>query len=104
MIWIEITKYPMRIVTKGHAVGAGDPGRNLVCCAVSTEMYTLVEAAKSMDVPCPYEEEDGFMDVIFTPRPAKAFEADIIFKTIISGLVALGTQYPEYIMIRKEYD
>lgn len=104
MIWIDVSKYPMRILSRGHADGAGDPGNNLVCCAVSTLMYTLVEAANTMDIPYSSKEELGFMDVTFTPRPAKAYEADMIFKTIISGLVALASQYPDHIFIRKEYD
>jgi uncharacterized protein YsxB (DUF464 family) len=104
MIKVEISRHPLRIASKGHAVGAGDPGFNLVCCSVSTLMYTLVEAADAMDIPNTCKLDDGFMDVTFTPRPAKAFEADVIFKTIFAGLVALATQYPDYIYLRKEYD
>lgn len=104
MIWIEITKYPMRIICKGHADGAGEPGNNLVCCSVSTLMYTLVESARAMDINYTSSEDFGFMDVTFTPRPARSFEADIIFKTIISGIVALASQFPEFIHLRKEYD
>lgn len=104
MIYIEITKYPMRIKSMGHADGAGELGENLVCCSVSTLMYTLVEAARAMDIPYSCIENTGFMDVTFTPRPARAEKADIIFKTIISGLVALASQYPEFILLRKEYD
>lgn len=104
MIWIDISKYPMRIISRGHATGAGDPGFNLVCCSVSTLMYTLVEAGDQMDINSSVAADDGFMDVTFTPRPAKAYEADMIFRTIISGLVSLASQYPDYIYLRKEYD
>ena len=104
MIYIDISRYPMMIQSKGHADGAGEPGENLVCCAVSTLMYTLVETANAIDIPYSSKEDFGFMDVVFNPRPSKSFEADIVFKTIISGLVALASQYPEYILLRKEYD
>ena len=94
----------MRIISRGHASGAGEPGQNLVCCAVSTLMYTLVEASDQMDINASVSCDDGFMDVTFTPRPAKAYEADMIFRTIISGLMSLASQYPDYIHLRKEYD
>lgn len=104
MIWIDVSKHPMRIASRGHADGAGEYGNNLVCCSVSTLMYDLIEAANAMDIPYTLKEDFGYMDVTYTPRPARAYDADIIFKTIISGLVALASQYPEYIHLRKEYD
>ena len=104
MIDIVLKKYPMSIVSTGHATGAGEKGNNLVCCAVSTLIYTLVEALSAANVNFSDSMADGYADITICPRPAKMFEADTIFQTIISGLTALADQNPEYITLRKEYD
>lgn len=104
MIDISITKYPMRIVSKGHATGAGEPGNNLICCSVSTMIYNGAEGASFLDINHSFETADGYADLTFNPRPARAYDAEIVFKTIMAGLLSLAQQYPEYIRVRKEYE
>ena len=104
MIDITIEKYPMRLLSTGHATGAAEPGENLVCCAVSTLVYTLAEALSASGVNFSDSLADGYADITLCPRPAKMFEADVMFNTIIVGLKALADQYPEYITLRKEYE
>jgi uncharacterized protein YsxB (DUF464 family) len=104
MIDIVLEKYPMRLKCTGHATGAGDQGQNLVCCAVSTLIYTLDEALDEAGIPFSDSIEEGYADITLSPRPAKMYVADIIFQTIITGLSCLAEQYPEYITLRKEYE
>ena len=104
MIDIEITRNPMRIHCTGHATGAGDPGENLVCCAVTTLIYTLDEALYAESINCTDEIEGGYADIILLPRPAKSQDAETIFRTICTGLKCLAEQYPDFISFRKEYD
>ena len=88
----------MRIVTKGHATGAGLAGANLVCCAVSTLMYTLLSAADDKGIVSGITLADGFMDISIKDDP----EAECMMTTVTSGLESLAAQYPECITIRKE--
>ena len=104
MIDIVLKKYPMQLKCIGHATGAGEPGENLVCCAVSTLVQTLDEALAAAGIYFSDSIEDGYADITLSPRPAKMYEADIIFQTIITGLICLADQYPEFITLRKEYE
>ena len=96
MISIDITKDPVRIVSKGHATGAGLAGANLVCCAVSTLMYTLLSAADEKGIVSSFSMADGFMDITLE-------RDDGSVGTVLSGLESLASQYPAYITIRKEH-
>ena len=104
MIDIVLEKYPMRLKCTGHATGAGEPGENLICCAVSTLIYTLDEALAAAGIPVSDSIDEGYADITLSPRPAKMYVADIIFQTIITGLICLADQYPEFITLRKEYE
>ena len=88
----------MRIVAKGHATGAGLAGANLVCCAVSTLLYTLLSAADEKSIVSGISVADGSMDLSIKDDP----EAECMMATVVSGLESLALQYPESITIRKE--
>ncbi len=97
-IYIESTKDPLRIVSRGHATGAGLAGSNLVCCAVSTLLYTLLSAADEKGLVSGVSMADGFMDISIGDDP----EGECMVRTVVTGLESLASQYPAYISIRKE--
>lgn len=98
MITIEIKKEPLRIVSRGHATGAGLAGANLVCCAVSTLLYTLLSAAEDIGALSDVSLADGFMDLAIGPGERAA----CMVHTVVTGLESLAAQYPAYITIKKE--
>ncbi len=98
MITIEIKKEPLRIVSRGHATGAGLAGANLVCCAVSTLLYTLLSAAEDSGALSGVSLADGFMDLSIGPGERAA----CMVHTVVTGLESLAAQYPAYITIKKE--
>ena len=94
----------LEVTAKGHATGAGSPGENLVCCAVSTLLYTCAEAAEELHVRNSSSFSDGFADVKLLPRNGRYEAAYALFTTIATGLCRLAEEYPEYITLRKEND
>lgn len=93
---------PMSIEAKGHASGAGDPGKNLVCCAISTLMYTIMEAADELHIYAESKMDDGYAYIVLLPRGQRYEAANILYETIMTGLRHLAEQYPEFILMRKE--
>ena len=101
MIEIEMNKYPMSLKANAHATGAGEQGENLVCCAVSTLVLTFCEAIMQAGISCIHDVEEGKAIIRVTPRPAKTYEADIIYQTVATGLSCLAEEYPEYISMKR---
>ena len=89
------------IIAEGHAGSAGK-GEDLVCCAISTLMYTLEEALQRFNIPTKVTLQDGFFRVCAFPSLESRGRADIIFKTIGSGLEHLSLQYPDNVKYLKK--
>ena len=103
-IFIETSKDPLRIVSRGHATGAGLAGSNLVCCAVSTLLYTLLSAADGKGMVAGLSVADGYMDLRLEPGAGREAEADCMVETVLSGLESLASQYPAWITLRRGKD
>lgn len=82
----------------GHA-GAGEPGEDLVCAAVTILMRTL--EASVMDNRarlCPTVcHKDGYARIQCNPAPRAKAKSKEIFTTIYRGYELLAQQYPEYV-------
>ena len=78
----------------GHA-GSNEPGKDLVCCAVSTLFFTLANRIGGIsDEPSvSYKAGEGHIEA----RGKDTLEP---FETILTGLTTLSGQYPEYITIK----
>jgi uncharacterized protein YsxB (DUF464 family) len=85
----------------GHA-NAGARGSDLVCCAVSTLFYTLAHALdgnKHMLDEFSVEDESGKGEIICTFKSEYEANIECICDTILIGLYALKTNYPDKIKI-----
>lgn len=83
----------------GHA-NAGAMGSDLVCCAVSTLFYTLAHALdgnKHMLEAFSVEDESGKGEITCTFKSEYEANIECIWDTILIGLYALQTNYPDKI-------
>lgn len=89
----QISNDEFEIEVKGHA-GYAAVGNDIVCSAISILVQTLAyhvgEVAKEHD----YKISSGEVWI-----RAKGETAMVSFKTILTGLNMLQTQYPEYISV-----
>lgn len=84
----------------GHA-GAepNELGHDLVCCAVSTLMQTLLYAASKAGHMLDHETEDGYLHVSITPGQRFTRELQAMFRTVEDGIEMLAQAYPECVEI-----
>lgn len=92
------------LTVSGHAY-ADEPGKDLVCAAVSTLAQTLVNAVESVGVLAENamncELENGFLH--FEIDKSVTSEAiDIVFKTILIGIEGIQNTYPKYVSCKIE--
>lgn len=87
------------IKVTGHAY-SDEPGRDLVCAAVSTLSQTLVNAVESIgeiperDIQC--KIENGFLKFVIDDKWLND-TVDIAFKTIMIGIDGIQKTYPKYV-------
>lgn len=100
MITIEHKKYNKieEINVKGHA-GYAPIGKDIICSAVSSVVYTLKIALEKADenkkallLKC--ELNEGKALIVFEPLSA---ETKAVVNALIDGLKALSDSYPDYI-------
>lgn len=86
----------------GHAY-SDEPGKDLVCAAVSTLAQTLLNAVEILgNVPENRIQccvENGFLEMIIQPTDANDV-IDIVFKTMIIGIEGIENAYPKYVKHR----
>ena len=84
----------------GHA-GAeiNAEGHDMVCCAVSALMQTLLYTASKSGHMLDHETEDGYMRVAITPGQRFTRDLQIMFRTVEDGIEMLAQAYPECIEI-----
>lgn len=88
------------LAVSGHAGAQQNAeGHDLVCCAVSTLMQTLLYTASKAGHMLDHEAEDGYMRVAITP--GERFTRDLMekFRTVEDGIEMLAQAYPECIEI-----
>lgn len=90
------------IKVTGHAF-ADEPGKDLVCAAVSTLAQTLVNAVEALgNVPENRIEctvKSGFLEMKIQPTDANEV-IDIVFKTMKIGIEGIENTYPQYVKHR----
>lgn len=86
----------------GHAY-SDEPGKDLVCAAVSTLAQTLVNAVESLGgipeerIKCTVKS--GFLEMKIQPLDANEV-IDIVFKTMKIGIEGIENTYPMYVKHR----
>lgn len=90
---IRITAGDCVLTAVGHA-GAAPKGADLVCCAVSTLIYTLA-AGITGEKEARISLSAGRAHISCTPnRQARA-----VFSCILKGLTLLAAEYPQYVRV-----
>ena len=100
---IEIKIHPFRIEAKGHA-GYDEPGRDIVCAAVSTLLSALslgVERESNYGCLAAFESalEQGAAVITAKPHPPYLREVRLLFDVFAQALLQIAEQYPEYVRI-----
>ncbi len=87
---------------QGHA-GFDDPGKDIVCSAVSAIVYTALGGMDELAGFQSFEEKDGEFISCFFPddlSDEQLFITGIIVKTMIIGLEQIEVDYGQYVRIR----
>jgi uncharacterized protein len=85
---------------QGHAGDAAE-GESIVCAAVSSLMYTAVNALESVAgvVPAVRKDNRKALISITLPETCDNRDAQIILLTIVQGLKDISREYPKYVRI-----
>jgi uncharacterized protein YsxB (DUF464 family) len=93
---IDARIYEESIVITGHA-GAGPVGHDLVCCAVSTLVHTLIISLEELTEATVYSDiREGYASIGIPPE-TRSQTAQTLIDGFICGLEALADSYPENI-------
>lgn len=98
---VKDNRYTLK--ASGHC-GAAPLGTDIVCAAVSSHFYTLLEALRRGDCEIIAEgelDEDGAVTLsadIYDKRTQAVFDA------ICAGLVLLSENYPEYLEFSESFE
>jgi uncharacterized protein YsxB (DUF464 family) len=89
----------------GHA-GYASHGEDIVCAAISVLMQTAVnslEAVAGLEYFIYEADESGYMyiELPASMNEAKAHDADVIFRTVLTGLEGIADAYPKHIKLLK---
>lgn len=96
-------QYFFGLTVSGHA-RSDVPGRDLVCCAVSTLIGTLFSTLEEQEFA--YESEDdqeaGFAELKVTVGEEEMPAVYMIFMTIMIGLLQVADDHPDYVSIHRK--
>ena len=101
MIVVTYKRSEYSVSIRGHA-GSNEPGRDLVCAAVSILTYTLSGAIDRMLTDNlassgVIQIDPGDTDISCNPNDNYKDKASIIMDSICRGFVLLSDNYPQYI-------
>ena len=107
MIKVDVTKadkHYHKLKLSGHAY-SDEPGRDLVCAAVSTLAQTVANAIEQIG-KVPEESlglkiKEGYLSLSIE-QAYRSETTDIIFETFIVGIEGIEGTYPEYVRLRIE--
>jgi uncharacterized protein len=103
MTRIEIRREGGRVTqlkAQGHA-GRAKSGENLVCAAVSSLMYTAINALESVAgvVPMIHKNDQTALLQFTLPDGCESHDAQVILRTVIQGLTDISLEYPKLVGI-----
>lgn len=87
-------------VVEGHAY-YDEPGRDVVCAAVSAIAYNAVASLLNLAGGCQYEDKTGYLEVFAkeSKSPKKNQVAKIILESTKIGFKQIENSYGEYIEV-----
>lgn len=85
------------MLAEGHAGAGKDAGYDMVCCAVSTLMFTLVAALDVYGVEADGHAADGYLRIRAKPNKQKRVQTATAFETVAAGMELLAGKYPEHV-------
>lgn len=88
---------------KGHAQW-DEPGKDIVCSAVSAVAYTGIGALLNMAGGCEYIADEGDMKCFLRDDISEVHKeaAQIILKSVYIGFMQIKKSYGKYVMVREE--
>lgn len=101
---IKVLVKPKRysVTMTGHA-NYSEPGTDIVCAAASMLFYTLAETVTSYSkevFECePYTDTGDKNVVACTPKEEYRANFDVIYQTILNGLMLLKENYPDSVNV-----
>lgn len=89
-----------QVKAQGHA-GRAKSGSNLVCAAVSSLMYTAVNALESVAgvVPMIRKDDETALVQLTLPDGCESRDAQVVLLTVIQGLQDISHEYPKLVKI-----
>lgn len=104
MINIAYTKKNNSFVLEFQGHANYNPGNDIVCSAVSVLCYTLAGAVSNIPPECVYTEKRLGSGCAYVKVNIKNKEirekVNIIFETVLIGLLQLEESYPDHIFIK----
>lgn len=90
----------LRLSAQGHADDAA-AGDSIVCAAVSSLMFTAVNALESVAgvIPKTARDDRKALLSIELPDTCDSHDAQTILRTVIQGLTDISQEYPKWVKI-----
>lgn len=104
---IKVLVKPKRysVTMTGHA-DYGEPGSDIVCAAASMLFYTLAETVTSYPKESfkkkPFTDTGKKNVIACTPKSEYRANFDVIYQTILNGLLLLEQNYPDNVKVTVE--
>ena len=99
MIEISYHRGRHEISARGHA-GYDEPGKDIVCAAVTALMTTLAQFAKESG-EAEIRLEPGDILVRCQPRRRYGGPVALVYSAIAGGLCGIALQYPEHVKFER---
>jgi len=104
LIQIDAQGNTTRFDVKGHA-GYDDPGKDIVCAAVSAIVQTtVIGLTEVIGLEIDYSQKNGNASCVIPDNilPDQKREAEILLRTMVCGLKSIQSGYSEFISVREK--
>ena len=103
MTEIKYDPIALSLTVRGHA-GYAEAGRDIVCAGVSALFYAIPTTLREKGFKCyaDADEREGFATVRAFPAAEERHSCFMIFETVVAGMKALASNYPDYVHVDKE--
>ena len=93
---ITVDRYSDRITLRGHAHYA-EPGKDIVCAAVSVLVQTLIQSVESLTADkIEYDMQPGTVDIKFW---CLSDQSKVLIDAFFVGVKGVATSYPAYVRV-----
>ena len=106
MTWVDYDPDELRMEIRGHA-GGGDAGKDLICAAISTLTFSLMNAATDVQEYQTHlfmDEKNAVIRVECFPDQAHEDLCREMFRTVWRGYETIQEQFPDNITLTGGYD